>query len=471
MIRRQRFDDPISDFRETQTAFGVRSILRNGMSIFHADIPVFGPPWKVPFEFPLFQYFSALVARFLGYGEVEASLLTATILFLASGVAFFVLVKIISGRATARIGLVIFLFSAYGLHFGTRVLIEFTAVLFGLIAMISILKFFKSSRFLFLFLFFISSSLVFLVKITTAVPWILVGTSLAILTSKKPLKIISLCFAISFVSTCIGLLWTQYADSVKNQNPHTKWLTSKNLRDFNFGTIQQRIDPEFWRIQFSDIFETSIGSIALGFVFISIAIVKAESRVFVLIFLAIFLSGPIAFSNLYMHEYYLNAVFPALIYVFALAIDVIWSRIKFVRSPIIKLYLSCLTTFGLTFLSTVTFPGRDLMKNFDSTEFVSEYPILNEVRERTNPDDNVILIGRDWSPSYLFLIDRRGLMLLPDGVRPDKSELGTVYKFVYWVDIETTPTVDEWRSYFPTGINFERIRDNFFRIRPVGVAG
>ena len=107
------------------------------------------------------------------------------------------------------------------------------------------------------------------------------------------------------------------------------------------------------------------------------------------------------------------------------------------------------------------------MSNFIPTEIVSEYPILYEVSEHTSSDDNVILIANDWSPSYLFMIDRRGLMLLPDGTRPDKSELGTTYKFVYWVDIESKPTVKDWENYFPTGVNFETITDNLFRINPV----
>ena len=88
LVRIHLFDHPISDFRETQTAFGVRSILRNGMSVFRADVPVFGPPWKLPFEFPVFQYCAAVVAQIFGFGEVKSSLITSTIFFLASGVAF-----------------------------------------------------------------------------------------------------------------------------------------------------------------------------------------------------------------------------------------------------------------------------------------------------------------------------------------------------------------------------------------------
>ena len=249
LFRIHLFDHPISDFRETQTAFGVRSILRNGMSIFRADVPVFGPPWKLPFEFPVFQYCAAVVEQIFGFGEVKSSLITATIFFLASGVALFVLVRIVSESATARIALILYLFSAYGLHFGTRVSIEFTAVFFLLLAMISILKFFEVGQYRYLFFLFISGSLGSLVKITTAVPWIMVGISLVILTSKKSFWVKIFCFCVSSTSIFIGLLWSQYADSVKEQNPHTRFLKSENLHGFIFGSIRQRLDPEFLKLR------------------------------------------------------------------------------------------------------------------------------------------------------------------------------------------------------------------------------
>lgn len=466
LFRIHLFDHPISDFRETQTAFGVRSILRNGMSIFRADVPVFGPPWKLPFEFPLFQYCAAVIAKIFGIGEVQSSLITATIFFLASGVAFFILVRTVSGSATARIALVIYLFSAYGLHFGTRVSIEFVAVFFSLLAMISILKFFEIGQTRYLFFLFVSGSLGSLVKITTAVSWIMVGISLIILISKKSFRVKFLCFFVLFASITSGLIWSQYADSIKDQNPHTKSLKSENLQGFIFGSIRQRVDPAFWRFQFFSIFETTIGSFTLGFIFVLVATVFSRSRPFALICGAIFLSGPLLFSSLYQHEYYLNAVFPALVYLFALAVRTMWIHAKVPLPSPNKLNLSWLTAFGLVFMSTISGSGTDLMSSFIPTEIVSEYPILYEVSEHTSRDDNVILIANNWSPSYLFMIDRRGLMLLPDGARPDKSELGTIYKFVYWVDIETKPTVNDWENYFPTGINFETVTGNLFRIYP-----
>ena len=129
-IRIYRFKYPIFEFRQTQTAFGVRSILRNEMSILRADIPVLGPPWKIPLEFPIYQYLSAIASKITGTDVVYASLLTASVIFTACGIATFFIIRMTIGSVPARIALGIFYFSSCGLFHGTSVRIDFTSVLF-----------------------------------------------------------------------------------------------------------------------------------------------------------------------------------------------------------------------------------------------------------------------------------------------------------------------------------------------------
>ena len=49
-------------FRQAQTAISAESI-RNGGPILRYETPVFGPPWSIPFEFPLYQVLVALLAK------------------------------------------------------------------------------------------------------------------------------------------------------------------------------------------------------------------------------------------------------------------------------------------------------------------------------------------------------------------------------------------------------------------------
>ena len=98
-------------------------------------------------------------------------------------------------------------------------------------------------------------------------------------------------------------------------------------------------------------------------------------------------------------------------------------------------------------------------------ELIRPFPQFDEIKEFTNLNDNLLVINPDWDPTLLFLVDRKGLMLRPDGTRPDISELGTTYRFVYWEQIE--PTIDDWNFYFPVNLEFKVLSDNFFEIFPV----
>ena len=43
-------------------------------------------------------------------------------------------------------------------------------------------------------------------------------------------------------------LWTHYADGVKHRQPLARFLESSALWDWNFGTADQRTDPEPYRV-------------------------------------------------------------------------------------------------------------------------------------------------------------------------------------------------------------------------------
>jgi hypothetical protein len=51
-------------FRQTQTAITTYWLGINGFSL-NYETPVVGPPWSIPFEFPLYQYMVVLLARML----------------------------------------------------------------------------------------------------------------------------------------------------------------------------------------------------------------------------------------------------------------------------------------------------------------------------------------------------------------------------------------------------------------------
>ena len=70
-------------FRQTQTAYTALIYHREGINLLQTPLPVFGPPWVVPFEFPLFQGIAALVMD-LGLSTEVALRSTSLFFFVVS---------------------------------------------------------------------------------------------------------------------------------------------------------------------------------------------------------------------------------------------------------------------------------------------------------------------------------------------------------------------------------------------------
>ncbi len=67
-------------FRQTQTALTAYWLGQNGFSLAY-ETPVAGPPWSIPFEFPLYQYLVALVSQ-ASHISLDASGRLVSFLFL-----------------------------------------------------------------------------------------------------------------------------------------------------------------------------------------------------------------------------------------------------------------------------------------------------------------------------------------------------------------------------------------------------
>ena len=69
-------------FRQSQTALTAYWLQQDGFQPAY-PLPIFGPPWSVPFEFPLYQWIVALLANATGLSLLSAARLV--------GIGFFLL--------------------------------------------------------------------------------------------------------------------------------------------------------------------------------------------------------------------------------------------------------------------------------------------------------------------------------------------------------------------------------------------
>lgn len=426
LLHYSRLDNSIFEshsFRQTQTAFGIRSLLRNNFDLLNVELPVFGPPWKVPLEFPIYQFFAASLSKIFNLQIEFSGRLTSLIFFLLSAFLIYLILKILSNQSIARISLLLFLFTGYSLQWGTSLLIEWVPVSFSLLATLFLITQIKnnfSNYILFSILIFVSMSAASLTKVTSVVPYLALQSFFVLLLhlnlKKLNIKSLYLLFC-STLSLLPAFIWTRFADSIKEQNIFTVGVTSKGLRNWNFAYPGQRTDFPTYVTIFSRIDQAIIGLIIV-FILGYVASFKFDRnyRIYLTVFLISASSAPVIFLNLYYrHDYYLVAIFPLIIAGLAISI---WSLVATLtsRTKGSAMGIIALSVIYFTLTSSI---GAQYLSNFKSN---GGYPSSQATIQRyTSASDKLLVVNCDWDPTTLYFADRKGLMLLPGWYSVDSN--------------------------------------------------
>jgi 4-amino-4-deoxy-L-arabinose transferase-like glycosyltransferase len=461
-IRIGRLNDSIfeiSEFRQTQTAFGIRSIAENDLNILQAQVPVFGPPWQVPFEFPIYQWISAIFSNSFNLSTDFSGRLVGTLFFLSTSIALYKLVKNLAGNFSALVSLPIFLFSSFGIQWGSTVLIEWSSTAFLLWGLYLLIKHVEMDK---LFSFWLAASIIFmgtasLIKITTTIPWV-IAFSLYLLPktfSKRQLKIWAtwiLGLAFSYLPT---FAWTRYADNVKSQNPLTVWLTSDNLSEWNFGIISQRIDPDTWVTITKTADQTVFGSLILFFTVAIIYILTSnKNQKEFLLFFSIIGIAPLLFTNLYAaHMYYLSAIYPAMV----AAIAIVFTGLLKDYSNRLQKLVVAIPIFIILFLGYTSDLGRFYLQNFQTDNGIP--PASQLILDNTPEDSKIIVMGCDWDPHTLYFANRKGLMLLSNRFPEIPIEVYKLNDYDYFYACN-----EEIKGSIPGSLNLKEIKNNLYLI-------
>ena len=482
LMRLRNLNSPVSGsytFRNTQTAWGIRSVANGTISPFSVETPVLGAPWKVPFEFPLYQMISGFLSRLAGLSVEASGRLVSLVFFLLTALIFYRISRFFFQKTICYIGLAFLLFSAHNLEYGSSVLVENCALFFALAAFLAGLKFVQSKRPAFIYLFGVCSVFASLVKITTSVIWVLLGALAIAFLFKVDKRTTLKLLGVGILGHIPAVVWTRWADQQKSKSVMTDWLTSQNLQSWNFGTLRQRIFYFEWDESLTQGFIPSVAgltSIAIGLIAISIAFHK--NRKLPLVFLCMFLSGPIVFTNLYfVHSYYWTAVLPAFVLLLVSGLDAllqqgerfgesIFNRTK-LFTWIISVGLIVASWFsvsGLRHFEVFTKPGSETW-NGEQVGIA-----VQSIRQYTSQNDQIVIVGMDWNPQILYFSDRKGLMIPYDWDVLEifnKLDVSNEYQFLYWFD-ENQVNLNSIKSMFE-GYLFERISGNLFKFSKLDV--
>src|SRR5215510_13720449 len=120
-------------FRQSQTAITIDYLVKGGPWIDY-QTPVLGPPWSIPFEFPLYQWISALAVWLFHISVEQAGRMVSVMFFYASLFpAYFFLRRLALSRMQTLTFLSLILVSPLYLFWSRTVMIESCAFFFGVL--------------------------------------------------------------------------------------------------------------------------------------------------------------------------------------------------------------------------------------------------------------------------------------------------------------------------------------------------
>ena len=402
-------------FRQTQTALTSYWFVQEGFKLAY-QTPVLGPPWSIPFEFPLYQLLVAWLAEALNWPLEPVGRLVSYCFLLAICVPVRSITKRLNLNSAVFYVFVGLVFSSpIYMYWGRTFMIESTALFFSILA----IKYFVdiyTDHFSLGRLLVLSTSLVVAVlqKVTTALPVMaMLGIVACTFESRLLLnkikinwgKLVLLGGLGFFLPLLVGALWVEYTDHVKMNNPAGQQFTSSVLREWNWGTIDQRWSYKLLHeVIWSRIFVGNLGGIFGLFLLALPFVYKGENRYALLVIVAcgLGLAPLFLFSNLHIvHDYYqfANAIF--LIFALALVIGGIVND----RIGPLGTVVAMLLVMGASYSSFSSSYFPYVVKQFNSENGV--LAIAETLKREVPRGDQFIAFGNKWSSTFGYFSERK----------------------------------------------------------------
>ncbi|MBO9834292.1 ArnT family glycosyltransferase [Xanthomonas phaseoli] len=409
-----------SGFRQTQTALSIDWMLRGGPFLSYLT-PVLGAPWSIPFELPLFQWLAASLSKVTGMSADNSGRVLSTLFHVGCiWMSYRITLVLRPDRVLALCIAGAFAVSPLAQLWGRSVMMESTAVFFGLVFVWAMARLYVQPRAWHGGLAVVAAVLAALIKITTffgfavftvlALAWVALHEH-----GWRPRWLVGHWKLLGWGAVAAGsalvalLLWLQHADALKAQSLLGQQVTSASLSGFNYGTLQQRLDPAIW---WGTIFKKRFaGPVGSNWVFLIILIAGLsirQIRAAVVLLLLAYLAPMLAFTNLQVvHPYY---QFAQVVFATSIVGLVLWwvvQRGQAVGKPgrgVALAVFLCLLSLGSGLVSS--------LKNMkEAREPTPISQIAEQIRAATPEQGVVVAFGDDWSSEMPYRSGCRAVMI------------------------------------------------------------
>lgn len=423
------------EFRQAQTGLSIKFIQQDEDYSLAYPTPLFGPPWSIPMEFPLYQWTAAWLVTHFDFTTALSGRVVSIVCFYLGLPAVVLLLRSAKMRWDAVNGVLILILTAPVYIYYTRaVLIESTALCLSLWFLYGFVRLCRAPHWGWCLLTAAFGSLAAMVKVTTFMVWgsgALAGGIWWYLNIRRTQGVrranrFLYGAGLSAIPPMVaGIWWVLTADQIKLHAPDGQFLSSHNLREFNLGTWRARIDSDLWNSLIQH-FNTALFPIwVLGGLGLAGALLGSIRRSFMPLILtiwaiAVWLAFPILYSA---HDYYFYAMALLPLLAIGFAVNEIGQNGK--GRLLAQLVVLTVSGIQLKGYFEQYAPSQFLVSNGGSQMEIF-------VRETFPTEPAVLVLGYDWTPILAYHMERRCLMIR-DSVAQNSATLNTLLS--KWDDV------------------------------------
>lgn len=407
---------PGHEFRQTQTALSTLFIQRDGDFRLAYPTPLFGKPWSIPLEFPLYEWSVVGLARVTSLPLTEAARSISLACFYLSLPALYLLLGTLGVGRGGRWLILGFVLSAPVYVFYSRAfMIESMALMLALWFLLGLLRFAGSGQAAWAVVAVGAGVLAGLTKITTFASYGLAGAAWWAWQCARPAKartssrgaLTLRCLAAVALPLAAAFAWVRYSDQLKSLNPGADFLRSGPLQPFNFGPLALRLSGNYWQALAAH-WHAMLLPGAVGAVAVVGGLVAGRSRRgLVLALLAVFVAVQLVLANLYfLHDYYLYAIGLLPLAALGVALEGVLAG---EGRRAWRLGLVVGVALAVSVLQWRTY-ARDLLPA-QRLAIPGGGEHTTAVRQITAPEDVMVIVGQDWSSVIPYYSQRRALMV------------------------------------------------------------
>jgi len=412
----QSYGLPLFDghgFRQTQTAISSFWMLREG-TILPYQTPVFGAPWMIPYEFPLYQALAAAVAA-LGVPLDFAGRLVSFCFMLLLTIPLLHLTRVLTKDAALPfLTGSLYLSSPLYLHWGRAFLMETTALFFCFTGAVLAIDYVRTDRKGYLLLAALAGTLGTLTKATTYPQCALLAGGVALFllltdatpTWKTRCQKIVLLGVTAAIPVLAAFWWVHSCDGVKAASYLGFIHLSASLQSWYSMNLPMLFDAS--NLLLDRMLPEIFGTPWTGLLFVGILLcAPLPTGGLALLYCLCFLAPFVLFTKVELvHNYYQvsNGVF------LILAVGLAFHTLRNLRRSGLALALLALC-LGLNYSFYVTgfyTPTREVVRQETTQQTLQ---IAAFLKEHTQPGSIVFLFGRDWNPEIPYYSERKSVAL------------------------------------------------------------